>query len=188
VILLRGITRIIAAAAGLLLVYAVIFALEGMTTRLPTSAGSELATTALWTTPWLLLFCSGLQDIVTVTGTQGFLWCGAITAMLSLYYFDYHTSLSLATKAAIPPIALAIGMLPCFINKIEFLFVLSSIAAGIAGACVAYNVVSMAVSPTAHFATSAIAALLVTFSLSGIACGMLAIFDVYDHLRRHLAR
>ena len=186
-ILLRGTARLLAAATGLLLVYGMTFALEGLTTRIPTTSGWELATTALWTIPWLLLFCSGLQDIVTVTRKQWVLWSGAIAALLFLYYFDYYTSLSLVTKAAMPPIAVGIGIIPHFIRRFGFLFVLSSLAAGVAGALVVYNVGATALSPTAHFATAVIRVLLVTFCVSGVASGILAIYDVWRVLSRRLA-
>jgi hypothetical protein len=170
-----------------MLVYGMTFALEGMTTRIPTSSASELATTALWTIPWLLLFCSGLQDIVTVTGREWVLWSGGIAALMFLYYFDYYTSLSLLTKAAMPPIAVGIGMIPHFVRRFGFLFVLSSLAAGVAGALVFYNAGATALSPKAHFATAIIRVLLVAFSVSGVASGILAIYDVWHLLSRRLA-
>jgi hypothetical protein len=142
---------------------------------------------ALWTTPWLLLFCSGLQDVVIATGKRWVLWFGGIVAILFLYYFDHYTSLSLVTKAAMPPIAVGIAMIPYFIKKMGFLFVLSSLAAGVAGAFVLYSVAATLVSPTAHFATKVIGALLMTFCLSGITTGMLAIFDLCYQVTRRLA-
>src|SRR5262249_13976177 len=92
------------------------------------------------------------------------------------------------TEAAImPPIAVGIGMIPYFIKKIGFLFVMSSLAAGVAGGFVLYNVAATALSPTAHFATAVIGVLLLTFCVSGIASGILAIYDVCRHLSRRLA-
>lgn len=167
--------------------YGITFALEGMTTRVPTTDTWELATGALWTAPWLLLFCSGLQDVVVVTGKQWVLWLGSIAAILFLYYFDYYTSLSLVTKAAMPPIAVGVGLIPHFMRKMGFLFVLSSLAAGVAGAFVLYNVAATLFSPTAHFATKVIGALLVTFCLSAITTGVLAVFDLYRQVTRRFS-
>jgi hypothetical protein len=183
VTILRGTARILAAATGLLLMYGITFALEGMTTRIPTTATRELAMGALWTAPWLLLFCSGLQDVAMVTGKQWVLWFGGIAALLFLYYFDHYTSLSWATKAAVPPIAVGVGLIPHLIRKMGFLFVLSSLAAGVAGAFVLYNVAATLFSPTQHFATKIIGALLVTFCLSAITSGVLAVFDLYRQVR-----
>lgn len=187
VIILRGTARVLAAATGLLLVYGIMFSLEGMTTRIPTTATWELTTGALWTTPWLLLFFSGLQDVVNVTGKKWVLWFGGMVALLFLYYFDHYTSLSLLTKAVMPPIAVGIGMIPCFTRKMGFLFVLSSLAAGIAGAVVLYHVAATVLSPTAHFTTAVIGALLATFCLSGITSGTLAVLDICRHVTRRLA-
>ena len=185
--ILRGAARILAATTGLLLAYGITFALEGMTTRIPTTATWELATVALWTAPWLLLFCSGLQDVVSVTGKQWVLWFGGIAALLFLYYFDHYTSLSLVTKAAMPPIALGVGLIPHFIRKMGFLFVLSSFAAGVAGTFVLYNIAVTLFTPTAHFATKVIGVLLVTFCLSAITSGVLAVFDLCRQMSRRFA-
>lgn len=187
VTILRGTARILAAATGLLLAYGITFALEGMTTRIPTTAAWELAMGALWTAPWLLLFCSGLQDVLIATGKQWVLWFGGIAALLFLYHFDHYTSLSLVTKAAMPPIVVGVGLIPYFIRKMGFLFVLSSLAAGVAGGFVLYNVAATLFSPTAYFATKVIGALLVTFCLSAITSGVLTVLDLYRQLTRHFA-
>jgi hypothetical protein len=185
--ILRGTARILAAATGLLLVYGITFALEGMTSRVPTTATLELATGALWTAPFLLLFCSGLQDVVIVTGKPSVLWFGVIAALLFLYYFDHYTSLSLVTKGAMPPIAVGVGLIPHFIRKMGFLFVLSSLAAGIAGFFVLYHVAPLLFSPTAHVATKVIGVSLATFCLSAITSGVLTVFDVYRQVARRFA-
>ena len=185
--ILRGSARILAAATGLLLVYGITFALEGMTTRIPRTATWELATGALWTAPWLLLFCSGLQDVTIVTGKQWVLWVGGFAALVFLYYFDHYTSLSAATKAAMPPITVTVGLIPHFIRKLGFLFVLSSLVAGAAGVFVLYTVAPTLVSPTTHFATKVIGVLLVTFCLSAITTGVLTVFDLYCQATRRFA-
>jgi hypothetical protein len=150
-----------------------------MTTRIPTTAAWELATGALWTAPWLLLFCSGLQDVAIVTGNQWVLWVGGLAALVFLYYFDHYTALSLATKAAMPLITLTVGLIPHFIRKLGFLFVLSPLVAGAAGVLVLYNVAATLFSPSAHFATKIIGVLLVTFCLSAITSGVLTVVDLY---------
>ena len=187
VTILRGTSRILAAASGLLLMYGITFALEGMTTRIQTKPAWELATGVLWTAPWLLLFCSGLQDVVIVTGKGWVLWFGGIAALLFLYYFDHFTSLSLLTKAAMPPIAVGVGVIPHFIRKVGFLFVLSSLVAGGAGVFVLYGVAVTLFSATEYFATKVIGALLMTFCLSAITSGALTIFDFYRQVTRRLA-
>jgi len=60
--LLRGISGVTAALTGLLLVYGVIYAMEGMTTRIPSSPSHELGITTLIMLPWMLLFSSGVED------------------------------------------------------------------------------------------------------------------------------
>jgi len=86
--------RVIAAAAGLLLVYGWIFALAGMTTRLPSTLAKEVGLTSLWTTPWMLLFFSGVIDLSIAARKNFVLWAGIVAALLFLFYFDRYTSLS----------------------------------------------------------------------------------------------
>jgi hypothetical protein len=183
---LRGTARVLAAVTGLLLMYGITFALEGMTTRIPTTAAWELATGVSWTAPWLLLFCSGLQDAVTVTGKQWVLWLGGMAALLFLYYFDHYTSLSLVTKAAVPPLALAVGLIPYLIRKMGFLFVLTSLAAAVGGGFVLFNIAITLFSATSHFATKLIGTLLVTFCLSALTNGVLTVSELYGNITRRL--
>jgi hypothetical protein len=182
--ILRGTVRIVTAVTGLLLAYGITFALEGMTTRVPTSAVRELATVSLFTAPWLLLFCSGLQDFVIVTRKQWVLWLGVFAITLFLYYFDRYTSLSILTKIAMPPVAVGLGLIPYFVKKMGFVFALSSLAAGVAGVTAVYYFAAPMLLPTTHFATRTIGALVVTFCLAGITSGALAIFDIYRRLTR----
>jgi hypothetical protein len=184
VTILRGTAKILAAVTGLLLVYGITFALEGITTRVPISAVKELAIGSSFTSLWLLLFCSGLQDLVIVTHKQWVLWFGVVAATLFLYYLDRYTSLSLLTKAAMPPIAVGIGLLPHFVRRLGFVFALSSIGVGVAGALVLYHFAAAMLSPTTHFATMTIGVLVVTFCLTGITTGVLAVFDIYRRLTR----
>jgi hypothetical protein len=169
VTILRGTASILAAMTGLLLVYGVIFALEGMTTRVPTSAAWELATGSLWTALWLLLFFSGLQDIVNVTHKQWVLWLGVVF----FDYFDRYTSLSLLTKAAMPLIATGLALVPHFIKRMGFLFSLSALAVGVVSATALYYFANTILLPTAHFATRTIGALSVIFCVTGITSGVL---------------
>lgn len=169
----------IAATAGLLLVYGSIFALEGMTTRLPTSTAKELALTSLWTTPWMLLFFSGVEDLSIAARRGVVLWAGILAALLFLFYFDRYTSLSVVTKVASPLVAVIAGALPHFVRPIRFLFVLCSITAALAGAFVLYYVTPTFLSPSTHFATKTIGLLIVTFCLSSILAGGLVVYDLY---------
>jgi len=74
--LLRGVCSVTAAMTGLLLVYGFVFAMEGMTTRVPMTALHELVTVTLWMLPWMMLYCSGLEDLVTVTRRATVFWLG----------------------------------------------------------------------------------------------------------------
>ncbi|HUK48756.1 MAG TPA: hypothetical protein VLW06_14225 [Terriglobales bacterium] len=187
VTILRGAASILASITGLLLVYGIIFALEGMTTRVPTSAGWELTTGSLWTALWLLLFFSGLQDLVNVTHKQWVLWFGVVAALVFLYYFDRYTSLSLLTKAAMPPIATGLGLVPHFIKRMGFVFALSSLAVGVMSATVLCHFATTMLSPTAHFATRTIGALIVIFCVTGITSGLLVGVGIYRQTRRFFA-
>jgi branched-subunit amino acid ABC-type transport system permease component len=174
-----------AAIAGLILVYGATYALEGMTVRLPMSSVRELAIISLWAAPWMLLFCSGAEDIEVVARRQIVFWIGVIAALAFLYYFDQYTSMSLLTKAAMPPLAIAAGLAPHFIKQIQFLFSLSSLMAGAAGAYILYYLGNTIFSPTMHFASKFIGFVIVIFGLASSITGLLAIFDVYRRLVSH---
>ena len=81
-----------------------VYALEGITTRIPTAAALELATVSLWTVPWMLLLVSGVEDLSIVSRKESVLWLGVAGALLFLFYFDRFTSMSFLTKAAMPPL------------------------------------------------------------------------------------
>ena len=183
-IILRGTARVLAAATGLLLAYGITFALEGMTTRIPIAAARELATVSLWTMPWMLLFCSGVEDLATFIRKDYVLWLGAIAALLFLYYFGWHTTMSSLTKAAMPLLAVGVGLTPHFVRRMRFLFDLASIAAGIVGGYVLYMTLNTFLRSASHFATKFIAALFVTFILAGIMSGLISLFDVCQRLTR----
>ena len=172
VIILRGTARILAAATGLLLAYGAVYALEGITTRIPIAAARELATVSMWTVPWMLLFCSGLGDLAVATGKRLVLWLGSAAALLFFYYFDWHTSLAWLTKAAMPPLVVGAGLVPFYVKRIGFLFGLSSLAAGVAGGYVLYLAANTFLSSNTHFQTQFIAALIITFGIAGITCGL----------------
>src|SRR6266702_1987714 len=101
-LLLRGALRVTAAIAGLLLVYGVTYAMEGMTTRLPMSTTRELATSTLWMLPWTLLFCSGFDYFATLAKRQWVFWIGSFLLLFFVYYYDRNTTISGLTKAVMP--------------------------------------------------------------------------------------
>jgi hypothetical protein len=64
---LRAIASVVAAATGLILSYGVVYSMEGMTTRVPTSPLHEFGISTLWMLPLTILFCFGLEDFGAVT-------------------------------------------------------------------------------------------------------------------------
>jgi hypothetical protein len=184
VTILRGTARVLASMTGLLLVYGSIFALEGMTRRIPMAAARELATVSLWIAPWMLLFCSGVEDLSIIRRKETVFWLGVFAALLFLYYFDRYTSMSFLTKAAMPPLAVLAGLVPHFVKRIRFLFSLASVAAGVVGGYLLYLAADSILLPSTHFATKLIGVLIVTFGCAGITSGLLTLFDVYHKLSR----
>jgi len=173
----RGISRVTAALTGLLLVYGMIFAMEGMTTRIPVSPVHELGITALAMLPWMLLFSSGVEDLGTVTRKAWIFWVGTTLALALLYYLERHTSSSVLTKAAMPLLATAGGLMPHIVRRINFVFTLFSFAAGIGGLVLFYFLVSDRVygSNPHSFATRGIGITIVTFGVASVATGVLSV-------------
>src|SRR5438270_13210368 len=104
---LRGISRVTAALTGLLLVYGVVYAMEGMSTRIPTCPAHELGITTLVMLPWTLLFSSGVVDLGTVTRKALIVWCGITLALAFIYYLEHSSNWCVLTNASIPLIAMS---------------------------------------------------------------------------------
>jgi hypothetical protein len=181
---LRGLSRVTAAVTGLLLVYGSIYALEGITTRILTTSLHELAIATLWTLPWMLLFCSGLEDIGTVTRQSWIFWVGVALGFAFLYYFERNTTSTLLTKVAMPLLATAGGLLPHIIRRIRLLFTFCSLVAGIAGLVVLSLVSNTLLSSASSFASEGIAIIMVAFGTASLAAGALSVADVRRDILR----
>jgi hypothetical protein len=179
---LRGIASVTAAGTGLLLVYGAVYAMEGMTTRIPMNPLHELGITTLWTLPLTILFCSGLSDFGTVTKQAWVFWLGVILALALLYYFERNTSSSILTKTAMPLLATAGGLMPHIIRRIGFVFTVFSLAAGIAGLLVFYFALTSYLSGSS-FATKSIEFVVLAFGTASLITGVLSVAFLS---RRHI--
>jgi hypothetical protein len=171
--LLRGILKVTAAATGLLLIYSITYAMEGMTTRLPAIPLHELARSTLWVLPWMLLFCSGAEDIGKATRTSWAVWAGFAAGMGLLFYLEHFTADTLLTKVVFPLAVALGGLLPHFVRSIRFVYIVCSLAVGIAGLVVFYFEGSALLSGSS-FATRTIGCLVVTFGISSVAAAALS--------------
>lgn len=180
---LRGIASVTAAATGLLLIYGFVYAMEGMTTRIPMNPLHELGITTLWTLPLTVLFCSGLNDFCTVTKQAWIFWLGLIPALVLLYYFERNTSSSNLTKTAMPLLATAAGLMPHIFQRIRIVFTIFCLAAGISGLAVFYFVLTSYLSGSS-FATKSIGIVVLAFGTASVAAGVLSVGLVR---RRHIS-
>jgi hypothetical protein len=64
-----------------------------------------------------------------------------------------------------------------------FVFTLSSLAVGVMSATALYHFATTMLSPTAHFATRTIGALIVIFCVTGITSGLLVSVGLYRQTR-----
>ena len=171
---LRGIASITAAATGFLLVYGVVYAMEGMTTRIPMNPLRELGMTTLWTLPLTVLFCSGLNDFCTVTKQSWVFWLGLIPVLALLYYLERNTSSSILTKTAMPLLATAAGLMPHIFRRIRFVFTVFCLAAGIPGLAVFYFALTSYLSGSS-FATKSIGFVVLAFGTASLVTGVLSV-------------
>ena len=171
---LRGISRVTAATTGLLLVYGFVYAMEGMTTRIPMSPLRELGITTVCILPWTMLFCSGLDDFGTVTRQNWVFWAGVTLALAFLYFFERNTGSSIVAKIAMPLLATTGGLMPHVIRRIRFLFTVFSLAAGVAGLVVFYVALTSYLSGSS-FATKAIALVVFPFATASLITGVLSV-------------
>ena len=168
-----GIVKLTAGGTGLLLVYWFVYSMEGITTRIPQNRWQELALTSLWMLPLTLLFCSGLEDLATVTKREWVFWAGTTPVLALLYYFERNTASTILTKAAMPVLAVAGGLLPHAVRHMRFVFAVCSLAAGLAGVCVLYLVLGTLFSPTRSFENRVLGTVIVAFGISGLTTGVL---------------
>jgi hypothetical protein len=171
---LRGTSKVTAALTGLLLVYWTVYAMEGMTTRLPISRVHELVISTLWMLPWTLLFCSGFEDLGKVTRQTWVSWVGMALVLILLYYLERHTTSAVVTKAVMPLVATVAGLLPHAIPRIGFVFTVCCLAAGIVGVGVLSFCLYTFFSEHA-FATKGIAFVILVFGAASITTGVLSV-------------
>jgi len=174
-VFVRSILSILAAFSGLLLIFGLIYAMEGMTTRVPTSGLRELAIASVFMLPWTLLFCSGLHDLASAFRRDWLFWAGIVILVVSLYYFSRNTSFARSTKAIMPLIACLGAALPQVLRPISGIYTAVSVLFAFCGICVLYFVGRTILIPGRSFATPVIACLVLLFALAAIAAGVLAV-------------
>lgn len=179
---LRAIASVVAAATGSILFYGVVYAMEGLTPRLPTSPLHELGISTLWMLPVTILFCFGLEDFGAVTRRPWVFWAGAMLALVLLSYFERNTSSGSLTKIGMPVLATIAGLLPHVIRWVHFVFIIFSIAFGLAAIVLFYFAASAYLSGSS-FSTKGIGFLVLTFGASSLIAGVLSV----AFLRRRLA-
>ncbi|MDE3202476.1 MAG: hypothetical protein KGN79_16320 [Acidobacteriota bacterium] len=172
--LVRGILRIVAASSGLLLIFAVIYAMEGMTTRLPTTSFRELLVSVVCMVPWILLFCSGLHDLAQIAKRQWLFWVGSALVLVLVYYFDRNTSFQEMNKAAVPILACIFAILPHTFRRVAFLYSVVSVMFGLCGMLVLVYLIQMYFRG-GSYTNRPIATLVFSFAISSIAAGVLSI-------------
>jgi len=172
---LRGASKVTAGLTGVLLVYGFIYAMEGMTTRLPMSRMHGLLIATLWMLPWTLLFCSGFEDIEKVARQAWVLWVGMALVLALLYYFERNTTSALLTKAAMPLLATVVGSLPHTIPRIRFIFTVCCLAAGVVGVVVLRIALSAYFSGSYSSANEGVAFLTFTFAAASVTTGVLSV-------------
>lgn len=170
---LRGISKVTAAVTGLLMAYSFIYTMEAISTRIPAIPLRELSVTTLWMLPWMLLYCSGVEDFGTVTRQAWVFWAGIIGALALLYYFERYTSSSVLTKATMPLLAAAGGLLPHVVRRISIIFTISSLVAGIAGLVLLFLILSTLL--TSSLATKGMGIVVITFAMASLVTGVLSI-------------
>jgi len=170
----RAISRLVAASSGLLLVFGIVYAMEGMTTRLPTTSFRELVITTVFMLPWTFLFCSGFDDLARITKREWLFWAGSILVLALVYYFDRGTSDHVVTKAGMPLLACILAIQPHIFRRVALLYSLVSIVFGLCGILVLFYIVQAYFRGGSYIHRS-IAAFVFSFAISSIAAGVLSV-------------
>jgi len=170
----RGILRIAAASSGLLLVFGIMYAMDGMTTRLPTTGFRELVVSTAFMVPWTLLFCSGFDDLTLITKRQWLFWAGSVLVLVFVYYFDRSTSLQGFNKAGMPILACILAIQPHIFRRGALLYSLVSVLFGLGGILVLFYTMQMCFRG-GSFTNRPTAVCVLSFAISSIAAGVLSI-------------
>lgn len=178
VALIRGTAQFIAAASGLLLVFGVIYAMEGMTSRLPMGSARELVTETVFMLPWTLVFCSAFHDLSMAAKREWIFWVGSLLTLGFLYYLNRHTTDTGLTKVAMPVFASAAAIVPHALRRLAFIYSVLSGLFALCGVVVFYLDVQTFITGSS-FATPAIAVLMVIFPLAAITAGTLLIAPLF---------
>jgi hypothetical protein len=184
-LLLRGISRVTASVTALLLIYGIAYAMEGMTTRLHETPLHEVAFHVLYMLPWMLVFCSGIEDIERIMHKRWVFWLGSVAGIALLYWLEHYSITDRnSTKFVMPLVATMGASLPYFIRRLSFVFTVFSFAAGIAGLVVLYFEASAFLSG-GSFATKFIAYLIIAFMISSVAAAILTASSLRRVTPRH---
>jgi peptidoglycan/LPS O-acetylase OafA/YrhL len=183
--LVRGVSQLIAAATGLLLVFSLVYAMERMASRLPTTTARELIVATAFMLPWTLLFSSGFHDLSKATSREWVFWIGNALVLGFIYYYNRNTTEAELTKTAMPVVACACAVVPHVFRRTGFIYSVLCVLFAVCGVVVLYYATQTVLTPGRSFATPAIAAFLVAFGLSAISAGALTITS---YIRRSSAR
>jgi hypothetical protein len=171
--LVRAISRIVAASSGLLLIVGAVYAMEGMTTRLPTTSFRELVISTGVLLPWILLFCSGFDDLAIIAKREWLFWAGSALLLALIYYCDLSTSLQGVNKAGVPILACILAIQPHIFRRVALLYSLVSLVFGLCGVLVLFYTVQTYLRGSS-FTNQTTAACVFSFAISSIAAGVLS--------------
>jgi hypothetical protein len=158
---------------AILFVYGVTFAMEGMTTRIPTSAMREVVLTTLWFVPIALVFSSGADDIASAAKGNWFFWLIVSAGLALVYYYEFYTTDRRVTHIVTPMAAFLISALPHCFPRIKAIYSVFSFAAGICGLFVVYWIGRTLMSAPS-FATTGTAVCFIAFALASLSAAALS--------------
>lgn len=185
-LLIRGLCRLTTGLLAILFVYGITFAMEGMTTRIPTSAIREVALTTLWFVPIALVFSSGADDIASAAKSNWFFWLVVSAGLALVYYYESYTTDSRVTHIVAPIAAFLISATPHCFRRIKVAYSISSFAAGICGLFVVYWIWRTFMSGS-RFATTGTAVCFVAFALAFLSAAALSFRVPWPRTRRNRA-
>jgi hypothetical protein len=178
-LLIRGLCRLTAALLAILFVYGVTFAMEGMTTRIPTSALREIVLTTLWLAPIAVVFSSA-DDIATTAKSNWVFWIIASAGLALAYYLEFYTTDRRVTHIAAPIVAFLISAIPHCFPRIKAAYSVFSFFAAICGLFVVYWIGRTLMSGS-RFATAGTAVCFIAFALTSVSAAALSFRVPWQH-------
>lgn len=179
----RGATKLIAAASGMLLLFRYIHMWGA---AFPAATPRQMAETVAFFVPWTLLLGSAFHNLSQAARREWVFWAGILLVFALFILVSEYTSNTVARRAGLPSLACAVAILPHVLRRLSWIYSAFCIVAGLVGMYTLYGFVrTFTTDLYAHDRAGAVYLLL--FSVACIAVGGSAVAPLFHRNRSRQA-